>query len=58
MLSLKLDIFMPLLDALRAMAASNSDPPPPRELQRMREELRLAREREQARALMHRLHGG
>ena len=57
MLSLKLDFFFPLLAALRGIAQP-SEPPPPRELQRMLDELRMAREKQKALALLHRIHGG
>ena len=57
MLSIKFDIFYPLLAALRGIAQP-PEPSPPRELQRILDELRLAREKERALALMHRLYGG
>lgn len=57
MFTLKLDIFTPLLEALRGLAEP-ADPRPPRELRRMLDELQVTREKEKARALLHRLHGG
>lgn len=57
MLTLKLDFLLPLLDALRNRMTPNHEPPPPRELQRLLEEVRLAQERQKALALLHRLHG-
>ena len=58
MLSIKFDFLYPLLAALRGLAEINQEPPPPRELQRMLDELRRAQEREKDMALMHRLYGG
>jgi hypothetical protein len=57
MFSLNLNYLLPWLNLLRELAAPRNEPPPPRELQRMLDELRLTREREESRALTHRLFG-
>lgn len=57
MLTLKLDFLLPLLESLRNTVAPKYEPLPPRELQRMLDEVRMAQERQKALALLHRLHG-